>query len=185
MAGETGTPTILVIDDEKNIRRAIEIALAEDGMQVLTAHDAKSGLRALSGQIVDALILDIRLNDEIDGLALFRKMQTDGLTTPVIFISGAATLTEAARAVKMGAFDFVEKPFTPERISVAVQRCLEFSQLRERVRLMEVREVAASRSWAIRPAFAKCSPMRYAWPRRMPTCSLRARVARARNCSPT
>jgi two-component system nitrogen regulation response regulator NtrX len=133
-------PTVLVVDDEKNIRVAIEIALAEEGIRVLTAHDATAGLRALRGNIVDALILDIRLNDQIDGLGFFRKMQADGLTTPVIFISGAATLTEATRAVKMGAFDFVEKPFSAERIGVAVKRCLEFSMIRERLRLVQVRE---------------------------------------------
>ena len=143
MPGVAGTPRVLVVDDEKNIRRAIEIALAEDGIHVITAHDAASGLRALREHIVDVLILDICLGDDVDGLAFFRRMQADGLTTPVIFVSGQATLTEAARAVKMGAFDFLEKPFSADRIGVAVRRCLEFSMIRERLQLMEARAGSA------------------------------------------
>ncbi len=82
------------------------------------------------------MLLDIRLG-EIDGLTFFRKMQADGFAVPTVFISGNATLTEAAQAVKIGAFDFVEKPFSAERIVVAVKRCLELSAIKERLRLIE------------------------------------------------
>ncbi len=113
--------TVLVLDDEKNIRRAIEIALSEEGVNVVLAHDPAAALRVLHERVVDLLLLDIRLG-EIDGLTFFRKMQADGFAIPTIFISGNATLTEAAQAVKIGAFDFVEKPFSAERIVVAVNR---------------------------------------------------------------
>jgi two-component system nitrogen regulation response regulator NtrX len=127
-----------VLDDEKNIRRSIEIALEQEGMHVIAAHDAAAALRVLHERIVDLLILDIRLGD-VDGLAFFKKMQADGYATPVIVISGNATLTEAAQAVKLGAFDFLEKPFSAERIAVAVRRCLEFTSIKERLRLIEAR----------------------------------------------
>ena len=130
--------TVLVLDDEKNIRRSIEIALAPEGMHVITAHDPAAALRVLHERIVDLLILDIRLG-EIDGLTFFRKMQADGFNAPVIFISGNATLTEAAQAVKIGAFDFLEKPFSAERLVVAVRRCLEFTRMKERLQLIEAR----------------------------------------------
>jgi two-component system nitrogen regulation response regulator NtrX len=129
-------PTVLVLDDEKNIRRAIEIALTDEGMHVVSAHDPAAAMRVLHERIVDLMILDIRLG-EIDGLAFFRRMQADGFAIPTIFISGNATLTEAAQAVKIGAFDFVEKPFSAERIAVAVTRCLEMSSMKERLRLIE------------------------------------------------
>ena len=131
-------PTVLVLDDEKNIRTSIDIALSEEGMQVLTAHDAAAAWRTLQEKIVDLLILDIRL-DEIDGLSFFRRMQQEGLSIPTLFISGNATLTEAVQAVQLGAFDFIEKPFSAERIAVAVKRCLEFSMLKERLRLIELK----------------------------------------------
>ena len=141
MTTPSAPPVILVLDDEKNIRKAIEIALEQEGMHVIAAHDVAAALRVLHERIVDLLILDIRLG-EVDGLAFFRRLQADGPVPPVIVISGNATLTEAAQAVKLGAFDFLEKPFSAERIAVAVRRCLEFSSIKERLRLIEARHPA-------------------------------------------
>ena len=134
-------PTVLVLDDEKNIRRSIEIALEQEGMHVLSAHDVPAALRVLHERIVDVLVLDIRLG-EVDGVSFFRKIRSEGFDVPTIFISGNATLTEAAQAVKVGAFDFLEKPFSAERVIVAVRRCLEFSAITERLRLIEARNPA-------------------------------------------
>jgi len=141
MAGETAptaptAPTVLVVDDEKNIRLAIELALRDAGMQVVLAHDAAAAWRVLEERIIDAMILDIKLAD-VDGIAFFRKLQAEGTAVPTIFISGHATLTEAATAVKLGAFDFLEKPFTAEKVAVTAQRCLELARLKERLRLAE------------------------------------------------
>ena len=136
MGPSVDQPTILVLDDEKNIRKSIEIALEQEGMQVLGAHDVSSALRTLHERIVDAVIIDIQLG-EIDGLTFYRKMQAEGFTAPAIFISGHATLTEAAQAVKMGAFDFLEKPFSAEKIATTVTRCLELTAMRERLRRAE------------------------------------------------
>jgi DNA-binding NtrC family response regulator len=149
-------PTILVLDDEKNIRRAIEWALEPEGMRVLTAHDPAAALRFLQDRIIDLLILDIKLG-EIDGLELFKIVQAAGFEVPTLFISGNATLTQAAEAVKIGAVDFLEKPFRAERIVVAVKRCLEFSALKERLRLSEARhgpEAVVGDSPAIKKAIA-------------------------------
>jgi two-component system nitrogen regulation response regulator NtrX len=136
-------PTILVLDDEKNIRRSIEIALEQEGMHVLSAHDPAAALRMLTERVIDALILDIRLGD-VDGLAFFRKLQADGLAVPTIFISGHATLSEAAQAVRIGGFDFLEKPFSAEKILVTVQRCLERASLRDRLARVNVQKPSGS-----------------------------------------
>ena len=134
-------PTILVLDDEKNIRRSIEIALEGEGYHVLAAHDAASALRTLHERIVDLVLLDIRLGD-IDGLTFYKKLQADGIHVPVIFISGHATLTEAAQAVKLGGFDFLEKPFTAEKLAVSVRRCIEYTALQGRLQAVEARSHA-------------------------------------------
>ncbi|MFC4311125.1 sigma-54-dependent transcriptional regulator [Steroidobacter flavus] len=134
-------PTVLVLDDEKNIRRSIEIALEPEGYEVLAAHDAAAAMRILQERIVDLMLIDIRLGD-IDGLTFYKKVQTDGIHTPVIFISGNATLTEAAQAVKLGGFDFLEKPFTAEKLAVSVRRCLEYTALQRRLRAVEARSPA-------------------------------------------
>jgi two-component system nitrogen regulation response regulator NtrX len=136
MGPSVDQPTILVLDDEKNIRKSIEIALEQEGIQVLGAHDVSSALRTLHERIVDAVIIDIQLG-EIDGLTFYRKMQAEGFTVPAIFISGHATLTEAAQAVKIGGFDFLEKPFSAEKLAITVARCLELSAMRERLRCAE------------------------------------------------
>ncbi len=135
MADEAA-PTVLVVDDEKNIRNAIELALSDAGMRVVLAHDAAAAWRVLQERIIDMMILDIKLAD-VDGIAFFRRLQAEGVSVPTIFISGHASLTDAATAVKLGAFDFLEKPFTAEKIAVTAQRCLEFASLQERLRLAE------------------------------------------------
>ncbi|HVW69237.1 MAG TPA: response regulator, partial [Steroidobacteraceae bacterium] len=134
MSEPLSRPTILVLDDEKNIRRSIELALEQEGFQVVTAPDVSSALRTLHERIVEAMIIDIQLG-EIDGVTFFRKTQADGFAIPAIFISGHATLTQAAQAVKSGAFDFMEKPFSAEKLLVTVRRCLEMSAIKERLRL--------------------------------------------------
>ncbi|MFL6604851.1 MAG: sigma-54-dependent transcriptional regulator [Steroidobacteraceae bacterium] len=139
MSGPVNPPVVLVLDDEKNIRKSIEMVLEPEGLQVLTAHDAAAALRTLHERIVDLLIVDIQLG-EIDGLTFFKRVRTDGLTVPTIFISGHATLTEAAQAVKIGGFDFLEKPFSAEKIIATVTRCLEMSAIKERLRLAEAND---------------------------------------------
>jgi two-component system, NtrC family, nitrogen regulation response regulator NtrX len=138
MSDSPARPVVLVLDDEKNIRTAIEIALNQEGLHVVAAHDVAAALRVLHERIVDAMIVDIRLG-EVSGLEFFRRAETDGIAPPTIFISGHATLTEAAQAVKLGGFDFLEKPFTAEKIAVTVRRCLEMSNLRQRLRLAHSR----------------------------------------------
>ncbi|MGE0528172.1 MAG: sigma-54-dependent transcriptional regulator [Bdellovibrionales bacterium] len=138
MADAPVRPAVLVVDDEINIRKSIELALTQEGLHVLLAHDAASALRVLQERVVDLVILDIRLG-EIDGLTLFNKFRADGVETPTIFISGHATLTEAAEAVKRGGYDFVEKPFSAEKISIVVKRGLEFSALADRLRFVQER----------------------------------------------
>ena len=139
MSETQARPTVLVLDDERNIRCAIEIALEQNGMHVIAAHDVAAAARILRERVVDLMVLDIRLGD-LDGIAFFRKLQTEGAAVPTIFISGHATLTEAAEAVKIGGFDFLEKPFSAEKIAVTARRCLEHSALKERLRLIEARE---------------------------------------------
>jgi DNA-binding NtrC family response regulator len=134
-------PVVLVLDDEKNIRHAIELALTQEGLHVIAAHDIAAALRMLHERVVDAMIVDIRLG-ELSGLEFFRRARADGFSAPVIFISGHATLAEAAQAVKLGGFDFLEKPFSAEKIAVTVQRCLEMSSLRARLAVAEAAQGA-------------------------------------------
>lgn len=136
MSESASRPTVLVLDDEKNIRRSVELALEQEGLQVIAAPDVSSALRILHERIVEVLVIDIQLG-EIDGITFFRKVLADGFAIPAIFISGHATLSQAAEAVKTGGFDFIEKPFTAEKLTVTVRRCLEMAAIKERLRLAD------------------------------------------------
>ena len=130
-------PCVLIVDDEKNIRAAVQLALAPEGVHVIAAHDAAAALRAVREHVIDLVLLDIRLGD-IDGLTLYRRIQADA-DIPTIFISGQATLTQAAQAVRIGGLDFIEKPFSAEKLVTVVRRCLEHASLQERLRRIEAR----------------------------------------------
>jgi two-component system nitrogen regulation response regulator NtrX len=126
---------ILIVDDHRNIRISLKMILEGEGASVTEA-ETLSSARAHIGPALrdskqlpyDLLLLDIRLPDG-SGLDLLNEIQLGGLAHRVIVISGEGTTQEAFKATQMGAFDFVEKPFTPEKILVSAKRCLEFNQM--------------------------------------------------------
>jgi two-component system nitrogen regulation response regulator NtrX len=120
---------ILVVDDEKNILRSIELALITEGHLVKTCINPLQVIETLKGELFDLLIMDIRMGD-IDGITIFQKMLTLDLKIPTIFISGHASLSEAVKAVKLGAFDFLEKPFNTDSLIFSVKRCLAFTKMK-------------------------------------------------------
>lgn len=128
--------TILVVDDEKNIRRTIEISLSQSNHRVLLAHDLAAAYRYLQDEIVDMMILDIELGD-VSGISFFQRLADQGIHIPTLFISGRASLSQAAQSIKLGAYDFLEKPFSAEKLQVTVQRCLELSRLESRLTCLE------------------------------------------------
>jgi two-component system nitrogen regulation response regulator NtrX len=126
---------ILIVDDHRNIRIGVKMILEGEGADVTEAENLSSARAHLSAALTDAnlmpydlLLLDIRLPDG-SGLDLLANIQSVGLAHHVIVISGEGTTQEAFRATQMGAFDFIEKPFTPEKILVTAKRCLEFNQM--------------------------------------------------------
>jgi DNA-binding NtrC family response regulator len=134
---EPGTVRVAVIDDEKNIRRSIQIALETGGYRVSVFQEAIKGFEALQAEDFDLAIVDIRL-EGVDGLQLFRKIRAEGLSIPVIFISGNASLSEAVEAVRLGAFDFLEKPFSSEKLLLCIERCLEHQLLKAKIKALEL-----------------------------------------------
>jgi two-component system nitrogen regulation response regulator NtrX len=129
-------PTILVVDDERNIRRTLGLVLGGEGYRVAEAESAEQALTLLeSGQTpVDLAIIDIMLPG-MSGLDLLARLRQDDSTRelPVIVISGHATVHDAVQAIKAGAGDFFEKPLNRERILVSVKNTLKSSQLAREV----------------------------------------------------
>ena len=115
---------ILVIDDEKNIRTMVGLALKQDGHAVNLAEDGRSGLNAFdSGSSFDLVLLDQRM-PELDGLEVLREMRRRKPDVRVVMITAFGTIELAVEAMKSGAADFLRKPFTVETLCGSVAAAL-------------------------------------------------------------
>ncbi len=124
---------ILIIDDEKNIRRTFGMVLKSEGFEVAEAADGEAGLEAWRADGADVVILDIRLPGK-DGLEVLREMRAEDPAQQVVMISGHGTIATALEATREGAFDFLEKPCSRERVVLAVRNALRVEKLAGEVR---------------------------------------------------
>jgi len=131
-------PKILIIDDERNIRRTFKMVLSGEGMVVETAQSGEDGLASFKADRPDVVILDVRLPG-IDGIEVLRQLQADDVSLPVIMISGHGTIATAVEATRHGAFDFLEKPLSKERLLVAIRNALDVRNLNREVRVLRER----------------------------------------------
>src|SRR5690606_273198 len=112
---------ILIIDDEANIRRMVGSLLKSEGFEVAEAANGNAGLLAIPEVKPDLILLDLMMPPGPDGLATLARIRSTDAEIPVIMMSGKAQLSDAASAVQMGAFQFLEKPLAPEASLVAVR----------------------------------------------------------------
>jgi two-component system response regulator AtoC len=124
--------TILVLDDERLIRRSIARRLETAGYRVVEAEDGQSGLAAAAAGI-DLAIVDFRLPDT-DGLAVLAQLKQSQPDTIVILLTAYANVEAAVKAMKLGAYHFANKPFDLEALVVMVEQALETTRLRREVR---------------------------------------------------
>ncbi|XXJ18070.1 sigma-54-dependent transcriptional regulator [Desulfovibrio caledoniensis] len=121
---------ILIIDDEETIRLSLRGILEDEGFSVVEAESGEQGLELLGTDIPDMVFLDIWLPG-MDGLKALEIISRDYEGLPVIMISGHGTIETAVKALKKGAFDFIEKPLSLEKVVVSARNGLEFSRLRQ------------------------------------------------------
>ncbi len=122
---------ILVIDDEADITALISDILSDEKYGVRTANNSDKALKALAERVPNAIILDIWLQgSELDGLGILEIVQKKYPHVPVVMISGHGNIETAVTAIRMGAYDFIEKPFSAERLMIVVRRALEAAKLR-------------------------------------------------------
>lgn len=126
----SGSAQILLVDDEANIRRMLGALLRNEGFDVTEAPNGNSALLMLDQADPDVVLLDLLMPPGPDGLETLTRMRDRGGATPVIMMSGKAQLTDAVRAVKLGAFQFLEKPLSPEAVLVTVRAALELNRTR-------------------------------------------------------
>lgn len=135
---------ILVIDDEKNIREGLAIALEDEGYDVLTAADGTEGLNKALHDEVDLVITDLRMPG-LSGKEVLSEIITKTPGVSVIVLTGHGTIETAVEAMRMGAYDFLTKPLDLERLSLLVKRALKNRELILKQRELE-QELNKSRS---------------------------------------
>src|SRR5688572_7115753 len=116
-------PSILIVDDEPGVRSALGGVLRDEGYEVDAVDSGEACLERLARQTYDVVVLDIWLPG-IDGLATLARMRERQIDVQVVIISGHGNIESAVRAIKMGAFDFVEKPLTLEKTVLVVRNAL-------------------------------------------------------------
>jgi DNA-binding NtrC family response regulator len=121
---------VLVVDDEKSITSALEIVLGDEGYEVTTAGSVAEAIARLQGgRPFDLVFTDLRLPDAT-GIELLDRIKADAPDTQVVLITAHGSLDVVIEAIKRGAYYYVEKPFTPEQVSMLAGRALQFGDIR-------------------------------------------------------
>ncbi|HEV8149874.1 MAG TPA: sigma-54 dependent transcriptional regulator [Gemmatimonadales bacterium] len=129
-------PRVLIVDDEANIRRMLAALLKAEGFEPAEAPHGNAALLSLDQLHPDAILLDLQMPPGPDGLETLRQLRERDASTLVIMMSGKAQLTDAVKAIKLGAFQFLEKPLTPEAVLVALRSGLELTRARAETRAL-------------------------------------------------
>jgi two-component system nitrogen regulation response regulator NtrX len=119
---------VLVIDDEKAIRETLSEILSDEGYAVTALASGEEGLKRLQEESFDLAFLDVWLRDR-DGLSILEAADGRLREVPVVMISGHANVETAVKAVRLGAYDFLEKPLSLERVILTAQKAIERSDL--------------------------------------------------------
>ena len=129
---------ILILDDEENIGRSLRLILEREGYTVTIARSASEFRQSPERDRAGAFMLDVRLPDA-SGIDLLRELRASEILAPVIMISGHGTIADAVEATRAGAFDFLEKPLSRDRVLLSVERAFEQASLKEEnARLKEI-----------------------------------------------
>lgn len=135
---------ILIVDDEPNIRRLLASLLEAEGHTSRTAATGEDGLAAVADSEPDVVLLDLALPGA-GGLEILATLRTTHPALPVVMMSGRATLTDAVRATKIGAFHFIEKPLSAEAVLLTVSSAIELRRARELSRALTAELSAGAR----------------------------------------
>ena len=121
---------ILIVDDEERIRQSLSGVLKDEGFEVAQAKDGAQALKQIESEPPDLVLLDIWMPG-IDGIETLGKMKSQVPNLPVVMISGHGNVDLAVKATKLGAFDFIEKPLSLEKVLLTVNNALALSKLEQ------------------------------------------------------
>ena len=152
-------PSVLIVDDEPNIRRMVGALLASEGYEVREAPDGARGVALATESEPDLALVDLMMPGELDGMAVLTALRERVPDVPVVMMSGRAGLSDAVRATKLGAFTFLEKPLTPEGVLLALASALELRQARRETRTLRADLGLASEMIGNSPALRRVREM--------------------------
>jgi len=152
---------ICVVDDQAMMRESVEATLKGQGRRVFAYGEAHEALTAIRQRPFDVVLADLKMPG-MDGVQLLREMRRLGLDTPVILMTAHASVETAVEAMKLGAFDYIQKPFDGEEIAILIERALRDRQMlrdneimRRRIEDLEVEPRLIGDSPAMRPVIEK------------------------------
>lgn len=140
-------PIIVIVDDDKGVREALSSLLRATGYATKTYESGQAFLEAHETDLAGCVLLDVMMPG-MDGLAVQKTLRDRGCASPVVFITAHGNVAAAVKAMKAGAFDFLEKPLEPDVVIDCVQRCVHHAtietvrdaELRRRLNLLTPRE---------------------------------------------
>lgn len=136
---------ILIVDDEESFRHMLSVILIKEGYEVETASNGDEGLRKAVASPFDQILCDIRM-PHMDGLAFLQEIKRSGVEATIIVMSAYGTVDIAIEAMKLGAYDYISKPFKPDEIILILRKAEEREQLRKENQLLR-KEVAREYSF--------------------------------------
>ncbi len=133
-------PSILIVDDEVSILKSLSGILSDEGFETMTVSNGYEALKTLESESPDLVLLDIWMPG-IDGIDTLKEIKKNFPTTPVIMITGHGTIETAVNATKIGAFDFIEKPLSIDKVIVGINNALNFRRLEEENRFLRKKTI--------------------------------------------
>lgn len=118
---------ILIVDDDDNMREAMLETVRRMGVEVDVATDGQEGFEKASKKPYDLIVSDMRMPN-VDGMTMMNMLQSSGIKTPLCFVTAFGTVDNAVNALKLGAYDYILKPFAPETLEELVRRVLEIEE---------------------------------------------------------
>ncbi len=132
--------TVLVVDDEDSILFSIEGVLSDEGFEVICVKSGEEALNKMQEFIPDIVLLDIFMPEGIDGIETLVRIKQKHPMVPVIMMSGHGTIETAVKATKLGAYDFIEKPISLDKLILSINNAIEHSRLQQEIGLIKEKE---------------------------------------------
>jgi two-component system, NtrC family, nitrogen regulation response regulator NtrX len=143
--------TALIVEDDARIRANLVYRISRLGLDAEAVASAEEALERLATFPCDLLVLDVRLPG-MSGVELVRRLTSSGRLPPTVIVSGEASVSEAVEALQLGVHDFIEKPFSPERLERSVRNTLDHAALKREVARLEAALVSAPEILGTSPA---------------------------------